>query len=99
MELTPADAALPAAHLSVDPTDGAVPAWRRQAIDEIVAFDPETGSWTYYSVPRKPAVRAIDEPGSDWKSGLREALADVPCTALFPHGALAGGKSPTWLSN
>lgn len=89
VELTPADAALPATHLRVDPTVESVPAWREQAIGEVVAFDRETDRWVYYSVPRKSAVRAVDEPSSAEKSALRSALADVPCTALFPHGALA----------
>ena len=89
VELTPGDADLPGRHLSVDPTTEAVPTWREQAIGEIVAFDRESDRWVYYSVPRKTAVRAVDEPTAAEKSSLRSALADVPCTALFPHGALA----------
>ncbi len=88
VELTPADAALPTEHLSVDPSRETVPTWREHGIAEIVAFDRDADQWVYYSVPRKPAVRAVDEPGT-YKSDLRTALTDVPCTALFPHGALA----------
>jgi hypothetical protein len=88
VELTPADADLPTDVLGV-PTDEPVPTWREHGVDQVVAVDTEADSWLYYSVPRKPAVRAMDEPGRSLRAEIREVVAAVPCTALFPHGALA----------
>ncbi|MBV0923455.1 hypothetical protein KTS45_04510 [Halomicroarcula limicola] len=34
-------------------------------------------------------MRAVDDPDDDLKAAIREAVSEVPCTELFPHGALA----------
>lgn len=81
-----------AAQLAVELTDeGTVPAWRHHGISELVAFDPDADRWHYYSVPRKSAIRAVDEPGP-LREPIRAAVAAVPCTELFPRGALASWR-------
>ncbi|WP_135302373.1 hypothetical protein [Haloarcula amylovorans] len=72
--------------LSVSATDE-VPLWRSQGIYRIAVVDGD--EWRYYSVPRKAAIRAVDGPGDDLKAAIRAVIAEIPCTALFPHGALA----------
>lgn len=64
-----------------------VPEWRERGVERIGVVDGE--EWRYYSRPRQPTVRFADGLEPRTRQAVRDAIADVPCTALVPQGVVA----------